>query len=60
MPKVWRNEKGQLFHDECLMEDSGLITAVDLNELSFGEECEECGGVILAGPEEDEEDPQTA
>jgi hypothetical protein len=56
MAKIWKDEKGKLFHDECFdaAESREGYTAVTLEELEDDDSCESCGGEFLVGPEEDD------
>ncbi len=58
MAKIWKDDKGKLFHDECFdaSESREGYTAVTLDELDEDSACESCGGDFLAGPEEDDAD----
>jgi len=60
MAKIWRDEKGKLFHDECFEEGESRdnYVAVTLDEIDEDSECESCGGEFLVGPELDEEDDE--
>src|SRR5713226_9173748 len=58
MAKIWKDEKGKLFHDECFdaAESREGYTAVTLDELDEDAECESCGGEFLMGPLDEEEE----
>lgn len=53
--KVFQNELGELFHEDCASEDDKQSEVVVAN-LDEGEACQECGGPFASDSDEDEED----
>jgi hypothetical protein len=62
--KVWKDDKGQYFHDGCFEDNetrewrlaNGFTAVKSLDDLDEDEECGSCGGQFLAGLEPDEDD----
>lgn len=56
--KVWRGEKGELFHDSCFEEGESKegYKQVSLDDLEEDDSCETCGGEFVSGPADDSDD----
>lgn len=61
-PKVWKSDKeGLFYHDGCFEEGEsrdGFTEIASLDDLSWDDACESCGGEFLSGlePPDDDDD----